>query len=120
MAPRLSVVIPVKNCLPYLPTAVDSIRKQRLDAVEIVVIGDQSTGALDRWLAQESKRDARLKWLLGRARVFRRRAMLTSPRATRQARETERFKALGAAGVVVKPFDPMTLAATARGFLKTP
>jgi|SRR6516164_9088394 len=120
MAPRLSIVIPVKNCLPYLPTAVDSIRKQRLDAVEIVVIGDQSTDALDRWLAQESKRDARLKWLLGRARVFRRRAMLASPRATRQARETERFKALGAAGVIVKPFDPMTLAAAARGFLKTP
>ena len=116
MAPRLSIVIPVRNCLPYLPTAVDSIRKQRLDAVEIVVIGDQSTDALDRWLS----RDARLKWLLGRARVFRRRAMLASPRATRQARETERFKALGAAGVIVKPFDPMTLAATAKGFLETP
>ena len=43
--------------------------------------------------------------------------MLASPRATRQARETERFKALGAAGVIVKPLVPMTLAATAKGFL---
>ena len=83
MAPRLSIVIPVRNCLPSLPTAVDSIRKQRLDAVEIVVIGDRSTDALDRWLAQVSKRDARLKWSLGPARVLRRRALLALPRATR-------------------------------------
>jgi CheY-like chemotaxis protein len=38
--------------------------------------------------------------------------------ARTQAHETERFKALGAAGVIVKPFDPMTLAATAKGFLQ--
>ena len=40
--------------------------------------------------------------------------------ARTQAHETERFKALGAAGIITKSFDPMNLAATARGFLKTP
>jgi two-component system, OmpR family, response regulator len=40
--------------------------------------------------------------------------------ARTQAHETERFRALGAAGIITKPFDPMTLAATARDFLKTP
>jgi CheY-like chemotaxis protein len=34
-----------------------------------------------------------------------------------QARECRRFKALGAAGVIVKPFDPMLLAAELRRFV---
>jgi two-component system OmpR family response regulator len=34
-----------------------------------------------------------------------------------QARELECFKSLGAAGVIVKPFDPMTLADTVRSLL---
>jgi two-component system OmpR family response regulator len=38
--------------------------------------------------------------------------------ARTQARERDRFLALGAAGVIAKPFDPMTLAATARKFLR--
>jgi two-component system, OmpR family, response regulator len=37
--------------------------------------------------------------------------------ARTQAHEVERFTALGAAGVIIKPFDPMTLAQTARSFL---
>jgi two-component system, OmpR family, response regulator len=38
--------------------------------------------------------------------------------ARSQTREVEQFKALGAAGIITKPFDPMTLAQTAKGFLK--
>jgi two-component system, OmpR family, response regulator len=38
--------------------------------------------------------------------------------ARSQSREVEQFKALGAAGIITKPFDPMTLAQTAKGFLK--
>ena len=34
-----------------------------------------------------------------------------------QAGETAKLSALGAAGVLTKPFDPMTLAADVRGFL---
>jgi cellulose synthase/poly-beta-1,6-N-acetylglucosamine synthase-like glycosyltransferase len=65
MPPRLSIIIPVKNCLQYLPTAIESIRRQAIEDVEIVVIDDQSTDGLDRWLAEESQRDRRLKCLTG-------------------------------------------------------
>src|SRR3954453_7554679 len=65
MSPRLSVIVPVKNCLPFLPKALDSIRRQNIDDIEIVVIDDQSTDGLDQWLPQEAQRDPRLKCLTG-------------------------------------------------------
>ena len=37
--------------------------------------------------------------------------------ARTQAREIEHFKSLGAAGVIAKPFDPMTLAQAAKAHL---
>lgn len=37
--------------------------------------------------------------------------------ARTQAQEKERFLSLGAAGVISKPFDPMTLAATVREYI---
>ncbi len=37
--------------------------------------------------------------------------------ARAQSREVEHFLSLGAAGVIAKPFDPMTLAATVRAYL---
>jgi two-component system OmpR family response regulator len=37
--------------------------------------------------------------------------------ARAQSREIEQFKSLGAAGVIAKPFDPMTLAAAVRSHL---
>jgi len=40
--------------------------------------------------------------------------------ARAQSRETERLRALGAVGVIAKPFDPMTLAASVRTFVKKP
>ncbi|MEX0752034.1 MAG: response regulator [Xanthobacteraceae bacterium] len=39
--------------------------------------------------------------------------------ARAQTRELEHFKSLGAVGVISKPFDPMTLAASVRGHLRT-
>ncbi len=38
--------------------------------------------------------------------------------ARAQTREIDLFRSLGAAGVIPKPFDPMTLAASVRGYLK--
>ena len=38
--------------------------------------------------------------------------------ARAQPRELERFRALGAAGVISKPFDPLTLAASVRGCIQ--
>lgn len=40
--------------------------------------------------------------------------------ARAQAREIESFKSLGAVGVIPKPFDPMTLAASVRSYAKPP
>jgi CheY-like chemotaxis protein len=40
--------------------------------------------------------------------------------ARAQARETERFRSLGAIGVIPKPFDPMTLAASVRSHVAPP
>ena len=39
--------------------------------------------------------------------------------ARAQTRELEHFKSLGATGVIAKPFDPMTLAASVRSHLRT-
>jgi CheY-like chemotaxis protein len=38
--------------------------------------------------------------------------------ARAQAREVDRFRSLGAVGVVAKPFDPMTLAASVRSYVQ--
>ena len=40
--------------------------------------------------------------------------------ARAQTRELDHFKSLGAAGVIVKPFDPMTLAASLRNRMQQP
>ena len=66
LAASLSVVIPVKNDLIYLPKAIESIRRQNIDGTEIIVVDDQSTDGLDRWLADESRRHGDLKCLTGK------------------------------------------------------
>ena len=40
--------------------------------------------------------------------------------ARTRARETDRFRSLGAVGVIPKPFDPMTLAASVREYVQPP
>jgi CheY-like chemotaxis protein/HPt (histidine-containing phosphotransfer) domain-containing protein len=40
--------------------------------------------------------------------------------ARAQSRELDRFRSLGAAGVIPKPFDPMTLAASLRTYIEPP
>jgi CheY-like chemotaxis protein len=40
--------------------------------------------------------------------------------ARAQAREVDRFRLLGAVGVIPKPFDPMTLAASVRSYVQPP
>jgi CheY-like chemotaxis protein len=40
--------------------------------------------------------------------------------ARAQTRELEHFKSLGAVGVIAKPFDPMTLAASVRSHMRPP
>ncbi|GGF73692.1 hypothetical protein GCM10007301_36890 [Azorhizobium oxalatiphilum] len=62
MTPRLSVVIPSRNCLEYLPAAIASIRAQSegpdgIGDVEIVVVDDGSTDGTDAFLADMATRD---------------------------------------------------------------
>lgn len=62
MTPRLSVVIPTRNCLPYLPAALASIRAQAgapapFGPIEIVVVDDGSTDGSDAFLRAEAEKD---------------------------------------------------------------
>ncbi|MGB8840688.1 MAG: glycosyltransferase family A protein, partial [Aliidongia sp.] len=60
MPVRLSVIIPNYNCRPYLPTALDSVRRQALTDYEIIVVDDGSTDGSAEWLAAEATRDPHL------------------------------------------------------------
>lgn len=58
-APLVSVLLPVRNGMPWLPLALDSIRHQTFRDLEIVVLEDGSTDGTAAWLARV--RDARLR-----------------------------------------------------------
>lgn len=45
--PVVSIIIPTKNCLKFLPIAIKSIQNQSVDEVEVVIIDDGSTD--DSW-----------------------------------------------------------------------
>jgi GT2 family glycosyltransferase len=53
MQPRLSVVIPTRDCLAYLPAALASIRAQAIPDVQIVVVDDGSTDGTGSYLAAD-------------------------------------------------------------------
>ena len=59
----VSVIIPTRNCLPWLPTAIASIGPSA--AVEIIVFDDGSTDGTQDWLAGQARRDPRLVILSG-------------------------------------------------------
>ena len=52
-APRVSVVIPVRNGMPYLPQAVESVLSDLPDDGELVVRNNQSTDGTREWLATQ-------------------------------------------------------------------
>ena len=56
--PIASVVIPTRNCLQWLPRALDSIGVR--PDVEIIVFDDGSTDGTDAWLVERGMRDPRL------------------------------------------------------------
>ncbi|TCT06018.1 glycosyltransferase [Aquabacter spiritensis] len=68
MPPRLSVVIPTRDCLAYLPAAIASVRAQALGPVEIVVVDDGSRDGTGDWLAGAARSDPLLRPVAGPAR----------------------------------------------------
>ena len=59
-APRVSVVIPVRNGMPYLPQAVDSAMADLPDDGELVIRNNQSTDGTREWLATLTDRRIRV------------------------------------------------------------
>ncbi|MGU3493877.1 glycosyltransferase family 2 protein [Xanthobacteraceae bacterium A53D] len=57
MTPRLSVVIPSRNCLQYLPAAIASIRAQTFGPIEIVIVDDGSTDGTAAFLEEARRTD---------------------------------------------------------------
>ena len=50
-APRVSVVLPVRDAMPYLPEALDSLRAQTFEDFEVLVQDDGSTDGTAEALA---------------------------------------------------------------------
>jgi glycosyltransferase involved in cell wall biosynthesis len=61
--PICSVVIPSRDCLAYLPTALASIDMQRIDGMEVIVVDDGSTDGTAEWLAAAPRVQAELRVL---------------------------------------------------------
>lgn len=60
MQPRLSVVVPTRDCLDYLPAALASLRAQAIADLQIIVVDDGSTDGTAAYLAAEAARDPTL------------------------------------------------------------
>ena len=61
LRPMISVVLPVRNGLPYLPAAVNSILDQTYENFELITIDDGSTDDTRDWLAARAVQDDRLR-----------------------------------------------------------
>ena len=61
--PRVSVVMPVYNAMPYLDIAVESILGQTYQSFEFVILDDASTDGSTQRLREWAKRDPRIRML---------------------------------------------------------
>jgi len=61
--PRVSVVMPVHNALPYLDAAVESVLGQTFSDFEFVILDDASTDGSTERLRQWAARDSRIRLL---------------------------------------------------------
>ena len=59
--PRVSVVMPVHNAMPYLDIAVESILRQTLQNFEFVILDDASTDGSTERLREWATRDPRIR-----------------------------------------------------------
>lgn len=65
LSPVCSVIIPSYNCLAFLPATLASVFAQNIEALEVIVIDDQSTDGTGDYLADYAAREPRLKILQG-------------------------------------------------------
>ena len=63
MTPDVSIIIPTRNALAWLPAAIASVGAD--PRVEILVVDDGSTDGSAAWLAQQAAADPRLRVLPG-------------------------------------------------------
>lgn len=61
MTPRVSIVMPCHNGLAYLPRSIASVRAQRMQAWELIIVDDGSTNASAEWITAQE--DARIRLL---------------------------------------------------------
>ena len=59
--PLVSVVMPVWNLAPVLPTAIDSVLSQTLDDLELIVVDDASTDATADVVEHYRRADSRVR-----------------------------------------------------------
>lgn len=59
MNPKLSVIIPVYNTLPYLKICFDSIKRQKYEPMEVIVVDDGSTDGSGEFCDEYAKTDSR-------------------------------------------------------------
>jgi glycosyltransferase involved in cell wall biosynthesis len=69
MSPRLSVVMPVHNALPYLDAAVESVLAQSFAEFEFVILDDGSSDGSSEVLRGWAARDRRIRLVEGGARL---------------------------------------------------
>lgn len=60
---KVSVIIPVYNTAPYLPTCLDSILSQTLKSIEVICVDDGSTDGSLEILHQYESKDSRMRVL---------------------------------------------------------
>ncbi|MGH7725421.1 MAG: glycosyltransferase family 2 protein [Candidatus Eiseniibacteriota bacterium] len=59
--PRVSILLPVRDALPWLPACLASLRRQTLPDFEIVAVDDGSSDGSGEWLERASHSERRLK-----------------------------------------------------------
>ena len=59
--PKVSVVIPMYNVEKYLDTCVQSVRKQTLQDIEIILVDDGSPDRCGEMAEEYAKQDSRVK-----------------------------------------------------------
>ena len=63
MHPKVTVIIPVYNCLPYIHECLDSVVNQTLQDIEVILIDDGCSDGTEKVINAYAKKDKRIKLL---------------------------------------------------------